>query len=119
MGRQLTVITRPKPNFKKVEKSSVLGKVKAFMPTIQKAEVDLWKEMKLKGEKAVDAEDLSREFDDSSDDSSEDSDAMNDEEQRIFDLINLKLGRAKIKTEENSSSESGFSSHMIQPMDEE
>ena len=48
LDRQLTVITRPKPNFKKVEKSSVLGKVKAFMPTIQKAEVDLWKEMKLK-----------------------------------------------------------------------
>lgn len=58
----------------------------------------------------MDAEDLSREFDDfhvemncqvvpsdliisddSSDDSSEDSDAMNDEEQRIFDLINLKV----------------------------
>ena len=58
----------------------------------------------------MDAEDLSREFDDfhvemncqvvpsdliisddSSDDSSEDADAMNDEEQRIFDLINLKV----------------------------
>ena len=58
----------------------------------------------------MDAEDLSREFDDfhvemncqvvpsdliisddSSNDSSEDSDAMNDEEQRIFDLINLKV----------------------------
>ena len=58
----------------------------------------------------MDAEDLSREFDDfhvemncqvvpsdliisddSSDDSSVDSDAMNDEEQRIFDLINLKV----------------------------
>lgn len=48
LERQLTVITRPKPVFKKIEKSSVLGKVKAFMPTIQKAEVDLWKEMKIK-----------------------------------------------------------------------
>ena len=65
---------------------------------------------KLKGDAAVNAEDLSNDFDDfhvemncqvvpseliisddSSDDSSEDSDAMNEEEQRMFDLINLKV----------------------------
>ena len=47
LTRQLTVITRPKPNITKMARSSVLNKVKAFLPTAQKAETDLWKEMKV------------------------------------------------------------------------
>ena len=43
---KLSQITRKKPQFAKVEKSSVLDRVKAFMPELKKGEVDLWAEMK-------------------------------------------------------------------------
>ena len=48
LDRQLTMITRKKPNITKVERSGALNKVLAFLPTIQKAESDLWREMKVK-----------------------------------------------------------------------
>jgi len=43
---KLSEITRKKPKFKKIEKSSVLSKVKAFIPQMKNGEVDLWKQMK-------------------------------------------------------------------------
>ena len=43
---KLSEITRKKPQFGKVAKSSVLDRVKAFMPELKKGEVDLWAEMK-------------------------------------------------------------------------
>jgi hypothetical protein len=130
LTRQLTVITRPKPKITKMERSSVLNKVKAFLPTAQKAETDLWKEMKINGEESVNMESVDDdnfiEMDcqvvpnelicSSTDESSSDeSDDMTADERRIFDLINLKLGGAKGS---DVSSESGVSS-LIQPMDED
>ena len=44
---QLTVITRKKPTITKIERSGVLNKVKAFLPTINKAQSDLWRDMKV------------------------------------------------------------------------
>jgi hypothetical protein len=46
LEKQLTVINRKRPNIVKVERSSVLSRVRAFIPEMKKAETDLWQEMK-------------------------------------------------------------------------
>ena len=43
---RLSEITRKKPTIKKIE-SSVLSRVKAFIPEMKKGEVDLWMKMKV------------------------------------------------------------------------
>ena len=48
IAAKLSMITRKKPNFTKIEQSSILSRVKAFMPELKKGEVDLWQEMKNK-----------------------------------------------------------------------
>ena len=41
------LLVRKKPKMFKIENSSALSRVKAFMPEIKKAEVDLWQQMKI------------------------------------------------------------------------
>ena len=41
------LLVRKKPKMFKIEHSSALSRVKAFMPEIKKAEVDLWQQIKI------------------------------------------------------------------------
>ena len=41
------LLVRKKPKMFKIENSSALSRVKAFMPEIKKAEVDLWQQIKI------------------------------------------------------------------------
>merc|ERR1712168_336414 len=117
IAAKLSMITRKKPNFTKIEQSSILSRVKAFMPELKKGEVDLWQEIKNKGDESVNVEQLesdekavdvefaivpSEVIISDSDDSSSDESEMDDDERRIFDLINLKLNGAP-STPDNDS----------------
>jgi len=46
LAKKLTVIDRPKPKIYPVAQSSILSRVRTFMPAMQKAQVDLYKKMK-------------------------------------------------------------------------
>jgi hypothetical protein len=46
LAEKLTVIDRPKPKIYSVAQSSILSRVRTFMPAMQKAQVELYKKMK-------------------------------------------------------------------------
>lgn len=46
LAQKLTVIDRPKPKIYPVAQSSILSRVRTFMPAMQKAQEDLYKKMK-------------------------------------------------------------------------
>merc|ERR1711868_319661 len=115
------LLVRKKPKMFKIENSSALSRVKAFMPEIKKAEVDLWQQMKIGGDESVNVENVQEgekgldmefgivpsELIASSEDESDTDSEMDEDEKRIFDLINLKLSGAA-----DSPKDSGFGSQI-------
>jgi len=123
LAEKLTVIDRPKPKIYSVAQSSILSRVRTFMPAMQKAQVELYKKMKAEGDESVNLENTEEDErvvelncgivpseliadSDCESDSSTDDD-MDLEELRLIQLINSKMGHRNEASSEASSGSTG------------